>query len=235
MTFQDQILYIVQGPIVWIAFMIFVAGIIGQTFRLSRMIRKNQPLRISDSAKTVKNKKKERWQRWMHHIGQVKTTMIGTSPFLTTVSIIFHICLFITPIFLMGHNVLLKAAIGLSLPSFSEPVSDILTLIVLFCGLFFLLRRLLLRRVRIITTPYDILLLLVVVFPFFTGFLAHHHLLLNYKLMIMLHIISGELILIMIPFSKFFHMIFFFFGRFLIVNEYSLGLPKRNWQFQTRE
>lgn len=231
MAFQEQLMQILQGPMAWVAFFIFLGGTIGQTIRLSRMTRKTEPVKINFAANPRRTKKISGWRRWLPYIAQLKTTMLGTSPILSTVSIIFHICLFITPIFLMGHNVLIEAAVGIPLPYFSEHVSDILTLIVIFCGLFFLLRRLLLRRVRAITTPYDFILLFIAIFPFLTGFLSHHHLLLDYKLMIMLHIISGELMLIMIPFSKFFHMIFFFFGRFFIVNEYSLGAPKRTWQY----
>jgi len=74
-------------------------------------------------------------------------------------------------------------------------------------------------------------LLALVLLPFLSGLLAHHHLLLEYNQMILVHMAAGELMLIMIPFSKFFHMIFFFFGRFFIVNEYSLGAPKRSWQY----
>lgn len=231
MVFQEQLLQILQGPMVWAAFLIFVAGLIVQTIRLSRLTRKAEPAKISFAANPRKTKKVSGWRRWLPYIAQLKTTMLGTSPVLSAVTILFHICLFITPIFLMGHNVLLKAAFGVSLPYFSETTSTVLTLLVLFCGLFFLLRRLFLARVRAITTTYDFILLFIAIFPFLTGFLSHHHLLLDYNLMIMLHMISGELILIMIPFSKFFHMIFFFFGRFFIVNEYSLGMPKRTWQF----
>ena len=231
MAFQTQLLQILQGPMVWVAFIVFIAGIIGQSIRLYRLTRRSDPEKLQFIANPRKTKKLAGWRRWMPYLGQLKTTMLGTSPVLSAVTIIFHICLFITPIFLMGHNVLLKAAVGLPLPYFSETTSDLLTLIVLFCGLFFLFRRLLLPRVRVLTTPYDILLLLLAIFPFLTGFLAHHHLLLDYQLLMILHMIGGELLLIMIPFSKFFHMIFFFFGRFFIVNEYSLGMPRRTWQF----
>ena len=231
MASQEQLLQFLQGPMVWAACLIFAAGLVGQTIRLCRLTRKSDSEKIQFIANPRKTKKIAGWRHWIPYLGQLKTTMLGTSPVLSAVTIIFHICLFITPIFLLGHNVLLKAATGIPIPSFSETTSDLLTLLVLFCGLFFLLRRLLLPRVRVITTPYDILLLILAIFPFLTGFMAHHQLVLDYKLMIILHMMSGELLLILIPFSKFFHMIFFFFGRFFIVNEYSLGMPKRTWQF----
>ncbi|MCK5099394.1 MAG: hypothetical protein KAR45_14900, partial [Desulfobacteraceae bacterium] len=109
-------------------------------------------------------------------------------------------------------------------------VTDIMTKFVLAGALMFFMRRLLLRRVRIISTVYDYLLLLVAVAPFVTGFMMHHHVL-NYNTIILLHILFGELMLVMIPFSKFFHMVFFFISRFMIVSEHSLGNPKRSWHF----
>src|SRR6056297_2661254 len=225
MAFQAQLLQILQGPMVWVAFIIFVAGIIGQSIRLYRLTRRTEPEKIQFIANPRKTQKISGWRRWMPYLGQLKTTMLGTSPVLSAVTIIFHICLFITPIFLMGHNVLLKAAVGLPLPYFSETTSDLLTLIVLFCGLFFLFRRLLLPRVRVLTTPYDILLLLLAIFPFLTGFLAHHQLLLDYQLMMILHMGFSELLLIMIPFSKFFYMIFFFSAGFSLSMSTASGCP----------
>jgi hypothetical protein len=145
-------------------------------------------------------------------------------------SFLFHACLVVTPIFLLGHNVMLDTSFGISFISFSGKTSDTLTMIVLMCGLVFFLRRLLLRQVRILSTGYDFILLFVAIAPFLTGYLAQHHLL-NYNIMIILHIFSGELMLVMIPFSKFFHMIFFFVSRFMIISEHSMGTPKRSWQY----
>ncbi len=231
MGYQEQILLILQGPMVWISLLIFFTGLCVQSIRLRRLTRKTVPAAIAFAANPPKKKKAGGRQKWIRSLAGMKTTALGASPWLSAISIIFHVCLFITPVFLMGHNVLIEAAVGVSIPSFSENISDILTLIVLMCGLFFLLRRLLLKRVRVLSTPYDLFLLVLAVLPFLTGILARHHLLWDYQLMILIHIAAGELLLIMIPFSKFFHMVFFFFGRFFIVNEYSLGAPKRSWQF----
>jgi nitrate reductase gamma subunit len=43
------------------------------------------------------------------------------------------------------------------------------------------------------------------------------------------HIVSGELMLMLIPFTKLGHMIYFFFYRLLIGSEYSFGQGKRAW------
>ena len=131
---------------------------------------------------------------------------------------------------MLAHNILLEEFFGFGFFSFSQSTSHTLTGIVLACGLFFGLRRLILRRVRAITSFYDFVVLGLVVAPFLTGFLAHQTAF-NYNIMILLHILSAEVLLMLIPFSKFFHMVFFFIGRFMIINEHSLGTPTRSWQF----
>jgi hypothetical protein len=65
--------------------------------------------------------------------------------------------------------------------------------------------------------------------PFLSGFLAYHQIF-DYPTMIMIHMLSGELMLMAIPFTKLSHMIFFFFNRFYVVNEHTLGgRGKRVW------
>jgi hypothetical protein len=47
--------------------------------------------------------------------------------------------------------------------------------------------------------------------------------------MLIAHILAGELMLIVIPFTKLGHMLFFFLYRFLIGSEYSFGQGTRTW------
>jgi nitrate reductase gamma subunit len=227
---QEQLLEVLQGPAVWVSLMFFAAGLILQSIRLFRLTQKQATKTVSYTANPEPRETDAR-RSWIRRFAGMKVSALGASPFLSAVSIIFHICLFATPIFLMSHSILIRQAVGISVPYFSEPVSDLLTAIVLFCGLFFLLRRLLMRRVRVLTSAWDVILLLLVLLPFFTGLLARHHLVLDYRTMILIHMAAAELILILIPFTKFFHMVFFFFGRFVTIGEFSLGRPQRTWKY----
>jgi hypothetical protein len=47
--------------------------------------------------------------------------------------------------------------------------------------------------------------------------------------MIFLHILSGEIMLITLPFTRLGHMIFFFLYRFMIGSEYSFARGTRTW------
>ncbi|MBC2717608.1 MAG: hypothetical protein HF978_20080 [Desulfobacteraceae bacterium] len=220
----------IRGPLVWLSFIIFGLGLIVQTFRLLNLTQKKETRRLAPGKEFVPQATLSKRECFFRRLAFLKITIIGQNACMVMFSFLFHVCLVITPIFLLGHNVLLDTSFGFSFISFSEKTSDTLTLIVLMSGLVFLLRRLLLPRVRILTTVYDFILLFVAIAPFLTGYLAHHHIF-NYNIMIILHILSGELMLVMIPFSKFFHMVFFFISRFMIISEHSMGAPKRSWQF----
>lgn len=221
---------LIQGPLVWLSFVIFAVGIIVQTYRYMMMTKINGNPPPIPEKEMPKLKTKSKWERFFYKLAFFKLSVVGFNPLLVTISLIFHFCLLITPVFLLAHNVLLENLIGFGMPSFSPQTSHVLTGIVLACGFFFILRRIILRRVRAITTFNDYLILGLALAPFLTGFLAHQNAF-DYDTMILLHILSCEVLLIMIPFSKFFHMIFFFISRFMIVNEHSLGSPKRSWQF----
>jgi nitrate reductase gamma subunit len=154
--------------------------------------------------------------------------MFWTHPVMAGISVLFHVFLFITPVFLFAHNELFRQAWGFSLPSLSESTTDMMTILFLLCGFFFLFRRVFVRRVRAITTANDYLMLLVTVTPFFTGLMAFRHWF-DYQSMMIVHILSGELMLILIPFTKLGHMIYLFLYRLFIGGEYSFGQGRRAW------
>ncbi len=58
---------------------------------------------------------------------------------------------------------------GCSLWSLHESLTDGLTIVVLICVAFFMMRRIFLARVRAITSFYDYVVLLIAAGPFLTG------------------------------------------------------------------
>ena len=74
------------------------------------------------------------------------------------------------------------------------------------------IRRLGLPEVRIVTTLYDYFLIVVSVTPFVTGFLAVHQAA-DYDLWLIAHVLSGELLLVLIPATKLWHVVGFFLSR----------------------
>lgn len=228
----------VSGPLVWISLAIFVVGLVIQGYRFFKITKKKQQLL---SIKPQKRPKRKRNILGLHALGVeiydrgvnwLRASMAGTHPVMTVVTVVFHVLLFLTPIFLLAHNTMAEnGRLGLGLPSFGEGFSDFLTVVVLFCLGVFLFRRIFLRRVRAITSPYDYFVLIVTAAPFVTGFIAYHQWF-DYRTMIMIHMIAGELMLILIPFTRLGHALFFFLYRVFIGSEYSFGRGGRAWSVQ---
>ena len=224
-----------RGPMMWVAIVVCILGLIYQAVRL---------IRITQVRDQVYNTKKttEKGKGFLANIKRltaifskndfrvtISGTILGNQPFLAILTVIFHICIIITPLFLMGHNVLIFQSWDFSLWSFSESISDILTIIFLVSAFLFLMRRIFIAKVRSVTTILDYLLLLITIAPFLTGYLAYHQLI-DYGTIINIHIIAGELMLMSIGLTKLGHMIFFFFVRFFIGSEYSLRSGAREWK-----
>jgi len=200
----------VTGPLAWIAFLIFFIGVIvravlyikGLAWNLDRVAYRDFP---AAGAK-----------------GAIRSIVAWLIPFgtygwrqnaaFTVMVFVFHIGLLVTPVFLLAHNLLLKERWGFSLPTLPEPVTDIMTILMLLAALLILLRRFALPEVRILTTGYDLLVLAIAVAPFVTGLLAYHHVG-NYDFWLITHILSGEVFLIAIPFTKLSHFVLFFMSR----------------------
>lgn len=195
----------VRGPLLWFAFIVFIAGTI---YRIASLIRLSL---IKD--RVVYNHFSLKWavRSIIHWILPLNHT-VRQYPVYTAVAYIFHICLLAVPIFLLAHNILWYESWGITLWNLPEWLTDYMTLLMLAATLFLAIRRTVLPYVRIVTTFSDYLLLAVAALPFLTGYMAYHQWI-NYEWMLILHILSGELMLIAIPFTKLIHMLVFFLSR----------------------
>ena len=226
---ENLIYNLARGPLVWLSISVFVIATALRTLRLVSLLRPNEEVRVvSVPADRETSKRGTFLERSADRLLALRHTILGVSPATVLVSIIFHLCIFVVPLFLLAHNILLKQAIGFSLFSLPEEASNLLTIVFLLCAIFFLLRRIFLQRVRIITTVYDYLVWMVTISPFLTGVLAYHQFY-DYRTIIILHMLTGEIMLILIPFTKIFHLSFFFIGRFVIAHEHTIGRGSRSW------
>jgi nitrate reductase gamma subunit len=221
----------IRGPLVWVAFLVFILGTVYQVYRFYQLSRpKDRYLLRVPFGKPPKDPDEPPDEPPLSWWQQMRLSVVGINPIMISVTTVFHLALVLTPFFVLGHNVLLDLAWHASLPSLPEAVADGLTAVVIAGGIFFLLRRLFLARVRAISTPYDFLVLLIATAPFITGFLAYHHLF-DYDTVIVLHILAGEIMLMAVPFTKLVHMPYFFINRFVLVHENTLGAGgNRTWR-----
>lgn len=142
-------------------------------------------------------------------------------PFVTVSFFMLHIGVVLVPLFLAGHNVILKEALGFSLPSMPQWLADGLTVTAILGLGLIILRRLALPEVRILTTAYDYFIILLVLTPLVSGFMAAQHFG-NYEFWLLCHIFSGELMLILAPFTKLSHIALFFASRIQIGMDYAI-------------
>jgi nitrate reductase gamma subunit len=209
----------VTGPLAWLTFIIFFCGITyraiwyfrGLNWQLDRVAYKpHMSYGIKGALRSI--------VFWLIPFG---THSWRFYPFFTICFFAFHIGLLVTPFFIYGHNVLLQERFGFSLWSMSDGAADFMTSMVLVAAIFIVMRRNALPEVRIITTPYDYLVIAIAVAPFVTGLLARHQVG-NYNFWLIIHILSGQLFLVAIPFTKLSHFIGFFLSRAQIGMDYGI-------------
>ena len=149
-------------------------------------------------------------------------------PWLTLVTFSFHICLILTPIFLLSHMILWDASWNLSWWSLPDALADVMTVVVIAsCG-FFLVRRMVSPEVQFVTDASDYIILAIVAAPFLTGFLAYHQWF-AYRFFVICHILSGEIMLAAIPFTRLSHMLFSPLTRAYMGSEFGKVRHAKDW------
>jgi nitrate reductase gamma subunit len=130
-------------------------------------------------------------------------------PFHSTISILFHVGLLVVPLFLSAHILLWQKSTGLSWPAIPQQVADWLTLVVLITGPALFLDRLLRADGRAISRRQDYLWPLLLTIPFGTGYVCSNGLIgpKTYQVMMLMHVYSGNLILLLMPFTKIAHCV----------------------------
>ena len=213
---------ILTGPVLWITFIIFVGGLVVRIVFLYRLSRKKD--------RVFYNHVSFSWglKSILHWLVPWGSASMRNQPVFTFVVFVFHLSLLAVPIFLNAHNILWDEAFGLSLWSMPDVIADALTVIMLVSVAFLFIRRIVRLEVRILTSAWDYTLLFLTVAPFLSGFLAYHQLG-PYESFLILHIIFGQILLIIIPFSKLGHMILFFFARAFIGFEMGERRGARSW------
>jgi nitrate reductase gamma subunit len=134
----------------------------------------------------------------------------GTRPYFSAVSFLFHLGLLITPLFLLEHVILLEQSTGLGWVTLPGTVADGTTLLVISAGMFLISYRAASSRRRLISTPSHYILTGLVVTVFASGFLAHQpYNPLSRMSMMIIHTLAGNVLLILIPFTRLSHAILF--------------------------
>jgi nitrate reductase gamma subunit len=193
------------GPALWIAFAVFFVGLAarfvwyvrGLDWKLDRVAYRQWPkYGIRGALRSI--------GFWLLPWG---TRSWRVKPVFTLVFFAFHIGLLVTPIFLLGHNILLDERWGFALPTLPAGLASFFTVMVMIAGLLLAIRRIALPEVRIISNWQDYLVLLIAVAPFATGYLAANHIG-DYGFWLNVHIVTGIIWIVAIPLTKLSHFCF---------------------------
>jgi nitrate reductase gamma subunit len=210
---------IVTGPLAWLAFAVFFIGCIvrlvlyvrGLDWKLDRVTyAQNTAYGVKGAVRSI--------LFWLLPFG---THSWRNNPGFTLAVFVLHIGLLLTPVFLLAHNILLRERWGFSLWSMPEGLADVLTILVIVSAVLLAMRRIALPEVRIITTAYDYLLLALAAAPFVTGLIARYAVD-GAEGWLIVHVLSGELLLVAIPLTKLSHFVLFFASRAQLGMDYGI-------------
>ena len=212
---------LVRGPFAWVALTLFVAG---SLYRIIAMLVTGKKEPALDPSASFKGAARS----ILHGLIPFGSTYMRKQPVFAIVTIGFHLCVIILPLFLLAHIVLWYESWQILWWSLPDLIADLMAVWVILACVYFLVRRLVVPEVKKGTRPSDILLPVIVLLTFLTGFLAYHQWG-PYRPMMILHVLAGEILLVAIPFSKLGHMLFFMFSRAYMGAEFGKVLKAREW------
>ena len=211
----------VSGPLVWIAIVGFIAGSLYKVVTMARLAKKDRVVYATFDAKYG-------LRSVLHWIVPFASTNMRVRPLYSILSYVFHLCVVLTPLLVMGHAVMWQASWGVRWWSLPAGVADIMTMVVVLACLFFMVRRLVRPEVRNVSYTSDFVLAVVVMAPFLTGFVAHRQWL-PYDATLIAHILCGVVFLLVIPWTRLVHMIWFTLTRAYMGSEFGAVRHARDW------
>lgn len=193
-----EFLSFAEGPLLWIVFILFGAGLFLRTvFFVLSIIRRRPPLgpHPAFNARPI----------LMLRLLLPFHNAVLKKPFYSLLRYAFHICLFVVPIWFSSHIILWEES---RFEWYWTPIpnqwADAITLILLGICCYFLLRRIIFNNIRQNTAIGDYLFTTLTAFPFLTGYFLTHgnldHIDFFKTYMWYFHVLSAEAMLVMIVF-----------------------------------
>jgi len=123
-------------------------------------------------------------------------------------SLILHVGLVVTPIFLAGHVLIVRRNIGIGWPTLPAAAADTLTAATVIFALAMIAYRLSWRTLRQLSSAGDIAILALLGTVFASGFLVSHPGVnfLGYPAALLLHVLSADLVFILVPVTRLAHV-----------------------------
>lgn len=193
-----QFLTWVRGPGLDIALGIFVLGVLWRLIEIYTLGRK------PDLAEARHVAGASGWHTVFRR-SMPPPGMLKRSPVSYIGGYIFHVGLAIIVFFFAPHILLITNLTGLSWPGLPSQFVDLVTVVTMAAMIVVLVDRINKPAKRFLSTFEDWFTWAVTFLPVLTGWMAVQHLLLPYTLMLAIHILTVEILLIVLPFTKLFH------------------------------
>ncbi len=142
---------------------------------------------------------------WLFPIGR----LWRQRPVYSLASFLFHAGMIVTPLFLASHILLWRNSVGFGWAALPQRMANWLTLLVICTALGLFLGRVLDSRAREVSRLQDYVWPLLIAIPFVTGYVASNAFIAprTYQQMVLVHIYAGDVIMLMIPFTKIAHCV----------------------------
>jgi nitrate reductase gamma subunit len=210
---MEQMLDFARGPFFALTFGFMVLGLLRLVVIQAYSLAVGKGRRLRDAP-------------WRRILGDALTWALPVRHFIkgtvlfSSASFVLHLGLIVVPLFLAEHVVLWEAFVRIDLPAIGRGLADLLTLTTLVCLGILLGCRLFVRRHRAVSRPIDYVLLVIIMLPFATGYLALHPELnpFRWDAVMLVHVLSAELLFILVPSTKLAHVVTFAFDRISAVH-----------------
>jgi len=205
-TEANEILLWARGPGFVYAISIFVFGMVIRVTEILALGRK------PDLSAPRENSPGSGWKT-------IFTRMVNFESFSANTAItyiagyIFHLGLFAVVLLFIPHIEMIRSVLHISWPGLASSMIDFITIVTMGSMLVLLVDRIMNPVKQQISTIGDYFGWLVSFLPILTGYMSYHHMVDPYALMLAMHILSVELLLVIIPFTKLTHMVTLFIAR----------------------
>ena len=217
-----EIYTFVSGPLAWFAWAVFLFGSIYRLVSMYNLAKAKDGSSLAYMSLRYGLRSIFRW------LIPFSTMGWKSDPLMTVTTFVFHIGFLLVAVFLGAHVVVWDTAFGVSWWSLPDQYGDIVSFVVIAACAVFAVRRLMLPHVKSVTRGKDWFALLLVVLPFVTGVLAYHQVGPS-LLMTTLHVLFGELLIALIPFTRLSHALFVVFTRAYMGSEFGGVRHVQDW------
>ncbi len=199
---MDAWLELARGPLFWAALVFMLLGL-GRHLVLTLWEAVRAYRRAGDKEIPGRRVAKET-VAWLVPVGRLRNRWLYSAT-----TFLFHVGVILVPLFLAGHIALWREALGIAWPALPNPVATVLTVVVLVTAVAVVVQRVASRESRVLSRFQDYALPLFIAAVFASGFLVMHP---SWNPFgrdpaLLVHVLSGDLLIFMVPFTKLSHMV----------------------------